>query len=154
MRCLCCLLLLLFALPTWAKECQQGLTLAYNDWPPYAWTDAFGQPQGLDIEASRLISGKVGCPLSIEAIPAKRAHQMLKSGRIDLLAGATKLPQRQLYAHFSLAYRSEEVRIFVKQGTKPSPRCGNGRTCSRKGSGLFCPVTVGMAPTIRHPSSV
>ncbi|WP_345842555.1 substrate-binding periplasmic protein [Shewanella algae] len=116
MRCLCCLLLLLFALPTWAKECQQGLTLAYNDWPPYAWTDAFGQPQGLDIEASRLISGKVGCPLSIEAIPAKRAHQMLKSGRIDLLAGATKLPQRQLYAHFSLAYRSEEVRIFVKQG--------------------------------------
>ncbi|MGL5392643.1 MAG: substrate-binding periplasmic protein, partial [Shewanella sp.] len=43
----------------------------------------------------------------------KRSHQMLKLGTLDLMMGATQTPARQVYAHFSAAYRDEALKLFA-----------------------------------------
>lgn len=114
------LLLYLFIFPAWGATseanfpvCLNPLNVGYNDWPPYAWQDVQGEAQGLDVELLRTFAEFLGCELKFINVPVKRSHQMLKSGALDMMMGATKIIEREEYAFFSEPYRDEEVRLFV-----------------------------------------
>lgn len=114
------LLLCIFIFPTFGAPseavvsvCLNPLRVGYNDWPPYAWRDQQGEAQGLDVELLRAFAEHLGCEVIFINVPAKRSHQMLKSGSLDMMMGATKTAKREEYALFSAAYRDEEVRLFV-----------------------------------------
>ncbi|WP_258406007.1 substrate-binding periplasmic protein [Shewanella acanthi] len=93
--------------------CPTSIRVGYNDWPPYAWQALDGQLFGLDIELMRDFAEYLGCQVTFIKIPAKRSHQMLKEGTLDMMMGATLTLERQSYALFSRAYREEEIRLFA-----------------------------------------
>ncbi|MGL5905556.1 MAG: substrate-binding periplasmic protein [Shewanella sp.] len=105
----------------WAQVsnlCPQPLKVAYNDWAPYAFQGPKGVALGLDIEIMAQLAAELGCEVSFIYIPAKRSHQMLKQGTVDLMMGATQTPERQTYARFSDEYRDEEVKLFANAGSQ------------------------------------
>lgn len=105
-----------------APVCLNPLKVGYNDWPPYAWEDPQGEAQGLDVELLRAFAEHLGCEVTFINVPAKRSHQMLKSGSLDMMMGATKTAEREEYALFSAAYRDETVRLFVLDENKDKIR--------------------------------
>ncbi|QSX36211.1 substrate-binding periplasmic protein [Shewanella sedimentimangrovi] len=112
MRLLSLLLLLMIA-PVWsAPDCEQPLRVGFNHWPPYAWQESDGVSRGLDVDILRLLATEVGCELDFQLLPAKRSHQLLRQGALDLMMGASFTAERAQYGHFSLAYREEEVALF------------------------------------------
>ena len=119
------LLLCIFIFPAWsvpseanASACSNPIKVGYNDWPPYAWQDMQGDAQGLDVELLRAFAEFLGCEINFINVPAKRSHQMLKSGSLDIMMGATKTVEREEYSFFSDPYRDEEVRLFVLDENK------------------------------------
>ncbi|MFV0597316.1 substrate-binding periplasmic protein [Shewanella sp.] len=119
------LLLCIFIFPAFGAPseaavsvCLNPLRVGYNDWPPYAWQDPQGEALGLDVELLRAFAKHLGCEVSFINVPAKRSHQMLKSGSLDIMMGATKTAEREEYAFFSTFYRDEEVRLFVLDENK------------------------------------
>lgn len=119
------LLLYIFIFPAWsvpseanASACSNPIKVGYNDWPPYAWQDIQGEAQGLDVELLRAFAEFLGCEINFINVPAKRSHQMLKSGSLDIMMGATKTVEREEYSFFSDPYRDEEVRLFVLDENK------------------------------------
>lgn len=77
-----------------------------------------GEAQGLDVELLRAFAEFLGCEINFINVPAKRSHQMLKSGSLDIMMGATKTVEREEYSFFSDPYRDEEVRLFVLDENK------------------------------------
>ncbi|MDI5831041.1 substrate-binding periplasmic protein [Shewanella xiamenensis] len=119
------LLLYIFIFPAWsvpseanASACSNPIKVGYNDWPPYAWQDMQGVAQGLDVELLRAFAEFLGCEINFINVPAKRSHQMLKSGSLDIMMGATKTVEREEYSFFSDPYRDEVVRLFVLDENK------------------------------------
>ncbi|MEL4296196.1 amino acid ABC transporter substrate-binding protein [Shewanella sp. DNRA4] len=119
------LLLYIFIFPAWSvpseanvSACSNPIKVGYNDWPPYAWQDMQGEAQGLDVELLRAFAEFLGCEINFINVPAKRSHQMLKSGSLDIMMGATKTVEREEYSFFSDPYRDEEVRLFVLDENK------------------------------------
>lgn len=92
------------------------LVWAWNEWVPYAYADESGQPIGFDIELVSRILDQAGCPYRFIKQPAKRAQQGLRDGSIDMLAAASVTPERQVFSHFSAAYRDERIVLFSKIG--------------------------------------
>lgn len=119
------LLLYIFIFPAWSvpseanvSACSNPIKVGYNDWPPYAWQDMQGEAQGLDVELLRAFAEFLGCEINFINVPARRSHQMLKSGSLDIMMGATKTVEREEYSFFSDPYRDEEVRLFVLDENK------------------------------------
>ncbi|WP_249553373.1 MULTISPECIES: transporter substrate-binding domain-containing protein [Shewanella] len=119
------LLLYIFIFPAWSvpseanvSACSNPIKVGYNDWPPYAWQDMQGEAQGLDVELLRAFAEFLGCEINFINVPAKRSHQMLKSGSLDIMMGATKTVEREEYSFFSDPYRDEKVRLFVLDENK------------------------------------
>lgn len=98
-------------LPEHAR-CKVPLRVGFNDWPPYIWLDSSGQVQGLDAQLLRAIAAKLHCRIDFINAPIKRAHQMLKAGKVDMLMSASKTEDRTQYAHFSKPYRYEKLLLF------------------------------------------
>lgn len=117
---LCIFIFLAWSVPSEANSpaCSNPIKVGYNDWPPYAWQDMQGEAQGLDVELLRAFAEFLGCEINFINVPAKRSHQMLKSGSLDIMMGATKTVEREEYSFFSDPYRDEEVRLFVLDENK------------------------------------
>lgn len=100
--------------------CSVPLKVGFNDWAPYAWLNPQGVELGLDVDMLRLVAEYMGCELDFIGMPAKRAHQMLKMGSLDIIMGASYIKERDEYAYFSVPYRNEEIRLFVKSELHPT----------------------------------
>ncbi len=61
----------------------------------------------------------LGCELQIQRSTSRvtllRRLELLRDGEIDLVIGLSKFPERELYAHFSIPYRAEQVRLWVRR---------------------------------------
>ncbi|MCT7942318.1 MULTISPECIES: substrate-binding periplasmic protein [Shewanella] len=100
--------------------CPEPIQIGFNDWAPYAWIDESGKAVGLDVDMLTLVANNFGCKVQFIQMPVKRAHQMLKIGTLDMMMGASYIPEREEYAYFSDSYRDEEVRLFVEAGNTSS----------------------------------
>lgn len=72
----------------------------------------------------RAILEEAGCTLaSVQGtISGNRRLELLASGELDLLGAASRRPEREKYAYFSLPYRTERALLFSRSGvvnTKP-----------------------------------
>lgn len=97
-----------------ASICPEPIRVGFDDWAPYAWNDPSGKAVGLDVDMLTLVANHLGCKLIFSHMPAKRAHQMLKLGTLDMMMGASYMQEREVYADFSDSYRNEEIKLFVK----------------------------------------
>jgi len=88
---------LCFSAPSYG-DCD--ITLRWDDDPPYLMAQA-DEVIGIDVDLAREAMGRLGCSLSLEKLPWARALRELRDGRVDMLSGAYRTPERELYAHYS-----------------------------------------------------
>ncbi|WP_240008761.1 substrate-binding periplasmic protein [Aquipseudomonas campi] len=95
----CTVLLLLISLPGVVQACQK--TLRWDDDPPFSMLRANGEVGGIDIDLNRAALERLGCTVKLVKMPWARALRELELGRLDILPGAFRKPEREVYAHFS-----------------------------------------------------
>ncbi|UUY08200.1 transporter substrate-binding domain-containing protein [Pseudomonas sp. J452] len=93
------MLLLLISLAGVAQACQK--TLRWDDDPPFSMQQANGEVGGIDIDLNRAVLARLGCTVKLVKLPWARALKELELGRLDILPGAFRKPEREVYAHFS-----------------------------------------------------
>ena len=108
------LLLIWFACSTsWASD---KVLAGWELWYPYQYHDENNKLVGLDIESFDAIFKQANVEYNILELPWKRHLHMIKVGQMDVAMGASKTPEREKYADFSLPYRTEKVNLVVKAG--------------------------------------
>lgn len=94
------LVLLLACWPVLAgAACEK--TLRWDDDPPFSMQTADGAVVGIDVEINRAALARLGCQIKLRKLPWARALKELELGRLDILPGAFRRPDREVYAHFS-----------------------------------------------------
>jgi polar amino acid transport system substrate-binding protein len=76
-------------------------TLRWDDDPPFSMQAADGAVVGIDVEINRAALARLGCQGTLRKLPWARALKELELGRLDILPGAFRRPEREAYAHFS-----------------------------------------------------
>lgn len=113
-RVLAVLAMLLFTQPAMAEECRKAVR--WNDDPPYFSRSVSGQVEGINADLITEILQRIGCKPVFQEMPWARALLELESGRLDVLPGAFKTPEREKFAYFSNPInRSANVLFMSKQ---------------------------------------
>lgn len=100
-----------------AAACE--LRMRWNDDPPYLMRDAGGRVTGLYAELLGATAQRMGCRLTWVEMPWARALRELEAGRIDILAGGLRLPEREAYAHFMPQHFVSRNRLYVHESQAP-----------------------------------
>ncbi|MBI2382188.1 MAG: amino acid ABC transporter substrate-binding protein [Gammaproteobacteria bacterium] len=87
--------------------------MGWDAWEPYQYQDAGGQMQGLDVEVAQALADKAGCKLSFKEDSWLNLLKGMQEGSIQLLAGASRTPEREQFAWFTDAYRNERFALYV-----------------------------------------
>ncbi len=90
------------------------LVMGWDPWEPYQYEIAGGQVFGLDVDLATAVAHNADCTISFQKGSWRDLLQQLEAGDIDLLAGATRTPDREAFAHFTRPYRDEEFLLFVR----------------------------------------
>jgi polar amino acid transport system substrate-binding protein len=88
---------------------------AYYDWLPYQYLDENNQLTGLDIELLKKLFSKMSYQIDYKKIDWNEHLSKLATGSIDIAAGAVKTDEREKYAFFSEAYRSENICLYYQK---------------------------------------
>ena len=82
-------------------DCQ--ITMRWNDDPPFSFVSDITTDKvtGISVDVAREAFSRLGCQLRFSKLPWARALEELRVGRIDLISGAYKKPEREVYALFS-----------------------------------------------------
>lgn len=89
------------------------LVMGYDPWEPYQYEIAGGHVFGLDVDLLTLVSSHVGCDIAFERGTWRELLNQIREGDIDMLAGATRTPEREEFAWFTGTYRNEEFNFYV-----------------------------------------
>lgn len=86
---------------------------------PYAYRDTDGEIRGLNIDIARTALRQMGCEAQFVEMPWARALVELEQGRLDILPGALRKPEREVFAYFSRPInRSPNVLFIGKAAAK------------------------------------
>lgn len=86
----------------------------YND-APYTFRTTDGQVQGLMVEIVRVALKQLGCEAEFVEMPWARALVELEQGRLDILPGALRKPDREVYAFFSRPINRSPNVLFISK---------------------------------------
>lgn len=100
--------------PTAGGDCQ--LAMGWDPYEPYQYADEEGNVRGLDVELVSEMANRAGCSLRFVQKDWVSLVADLRSGAIQVLAGASKVPERESYALFSQPYRQETFSLYVRVG--------------------------------------
>ena len=98
---------------TQAQMCVKSVRW-YSD-APYAFRSADGQILGLDMEIARATLKQMGCEANFVEMPWARALIELEQGRLDILPGALRKPEREVYAYFSRPINRSPNVLFMSK---------------------------------------
>lgn len=82
-----------------AAQCEK--TLRWDDDPPFSMQTPEGEIAGINVELNRAVLEHLGCNITMRKLPWARALRELELGRLDILPGAFRRPEREKYAYFS-----------------------------------------------------
>ncbi|NNN27623.1 transporter substrate-binding domain-containing protein [Pseudomonas nitroreducens] len=92
-------------------------SLRWDDDPPFSMQLPDGRIGGLYVELNRAVLERLGCQVRMVKLPWARALKELELGRLDVLPGAFRKPEREVYAWFSGALLPPSRNIlFVRRG--------------------------------------
>lgn len=102
------------ALPSQACEVRAR----WNDDPPYAMRLADGKLSGLNVELVEQTLARMGCRAVWVELPWARALVELEAGRLDVLPGGFRRPEREAYAFFVADHDLSRNRLYVRQADR------------------------------------
>ncbi|GBC60887.1 hypothetical protein DENIS_1847 [Desulfonema ishimotonii] len=88
-----------------------------DNYPPYEFTDAGGNPAGFDIDILRAVAGVMGLDAEIRLGPWNEIRQQLERGEIDILTGVYHSEQRARLFTFSTPHIIVSHSVFVRKGS-------------------------------------
>ncbi|OKY25801.1 ABC transporter substrate-binding protein [Thalassotalea sp. PP2-459] len=94
------------------------LAVGWELWYPYQYHNNQHELVGLDIEIFNKIVKKAGYNIAYTELPWKRHLQYIKMGKMDIAMGASLSKDRTEYAYFTKPYRKEQVKLYVRKGTR------------------------------------
>jgi polar amino acid transport system substrate-binding protein len=97
-------------------EAACTLRTAYEPYGVYMFTGADGKAAGVDVDLVRAIADELGCVASFPEMPWARALLELENGGLDVTTSASRTPERERFAHFSVPYRQAQMGIYVRKG--------------------------------------
>lgn len=89
-----------FSAPSYG-DCD--ISLRWDDDPPY-FMEQEDEVVGIDADLVREAMERLDCRLSFQKLPWARALLELHDGRVDMLSGAYRTPEREEYGHYSQVY--------------------------------------------------
>ncbi|WP_421870195.1 substrate-binding periplasmic protein [Motiliproteus sp.] len=90
--------------------------LTLQDFKPFIWCEE-GTPKGIDIDIIRVLFERAQRSYTLECQPWKRALNLIKTGRADMLLSAYKTEERQQFAYFSsLPIHLSSFNLFTPRG--------------------------------------
>ena len=92
-----------------------NLTFAWTDWPPFM-VSSREQPSGAQLELVRWIGEEMNCEIIFQKMNWADSIQSIKSGKVDILGRASKIPARESYAYFSTPYREDLLVLTIRKG--------------------------------------
>lgn len=92
------------------------LTMGWDPWEPYHYSDPTGEIRGFDVQLVRALAEAVDCGVEFRRESWAALLDHVASGDVDLISGATLTEDRQRFAIFSAPYRSEEFALYVRTG--------------------------------------
>lgn len=96
-----------------AAECIK--TVRWYDDAPYSFKGPQGEIHGFDADLVRNVLGRMQCTARFVEMPWARALVELERGRLDILPGALRTPQREQFAHFSVPVNRSPNVLFISQ---------------------------------------
>ncbi|MFT4938023.1 MAG: polar amino acid transport system substrate-binding protein [Paraglaciecola sp.] len=101
------------------------LSVGWELWYPYQYHNKQNELVGLDIESFNAIMSQAKLTYTTAEIPWKTHLHFIKTGKIDIAMGASWSKEREEIAYFSLPYRQETVKLFVKKGNAKNISLGS-----------------------------
>ncbi len=99
-------------------DCE--LVMGWDPYEPYQFADLDGNVRGLDVELVQEMAKQAGCALRFEQKDWAGLLTDLRDGRVSVLAGASRIAERESYALFSVPYRKESFALYVRAGEADS----------------------------------
>ena len=93
------------------------LSVGWELWYPYQYHNKQQELAGLDIETFNAIMTQAKLTFTTAELPWKTHLHYIKTGKMDIAMGASWSKEREEFAYFSMPYRQETVKLFVKKGT-------------------------------------
>lgn len=87
----------------------------YN-YPPHEFLNDNGEPDGYNVEMTKAIAKVMGLKVKIVLGPWDELRDKLKDGKIDIIQGILKSPDREKYLDFSAPYAIVSQSIFARKG--------------------------------------
>lgn len=113
------LLVLIGAVAAWAwagaaraQDC--ALLVGWEPFGRYQFKAADGRATGLDIELTRRFAAQAGCTVTFKEEPFSRLLAEVERGTVQAVMAASDTEERRRFAAFSIAYRSETMRLLVR----------------------------------------
>jgi len=104
------------------RDCN--LKMGWESRAPYQF-ERNGEITGIDVQIFKQAADKIDCDVSFVEKAWSQLLTDLEKGEIDVLAGATITPDREVFANFSTPYRDESFTLFIR-----STSTYNGNTLS------------------------
>lgn len=89
------------------------------EFPPYAFVDPTGRPDGFSVELVQAVAEVMGLPIEIITGSWDTVWKDLAAGKLDLLPLVAKLPERAQLVDFSIPHTETFDAFFVRQGDRP-----------------------------------
>jgi len=133
---------------------NRTLTGGWSTFPPYSYQEdvrGFPQWKGFDVELVREIAKRAGYALDSPEVTWADLIFGVRNGTRDIATQATRTPQREEFATFSMPYRTETMTLTVRRGTSASlPASTAGELVDLIKKRGF---RLGAAPGTAYPSS-
>lgn len=94
-----------------------SLSVGWELWYPYQYHNKQQQLVGLDFEIFNAIVDDADLDVTYTELPWKRHVQYIRTGEMDVAMGSSFTEERDKFAYFSIPYRQEVVKLFVKKGS-------------------------------------
>jgi len=102
-----------------ASACE--LNVRWNEDAPYTFF-ADDKVQGIDADTIDAVLSKLGCQSKYVEAPWARALLMLEQGKVDIVSGAFKTPEREKFAYFSKVPSDSNNLLFLRAADKETWR--------------------------------
>ena len=97
-----------------AAEAPCRLKARWDQQPPYGVRLPDGRRSGYYAETVREAARRIGCEVEFVEMPWARGLRELEAGRIDLMAGALRTPERERFARFTRPINLSPNLLFLR----------------------------------------
>lgn len=96
------------------------IAMGDSDYPPFEFYDADGKLSGFNIDILNAVARKMKLNIDIQLGPWRDVREKFEKGKIDLVTGMYKSPDRDKKADFTIPHFIASYVIFVRQGSSIS----------------------------------